>query len=450
MRGTLAAVVVSLLLAACTVETTAGPLSPTPAPSPVPSPEQSTPASPTEQPEQPEPDFTQPLVITVGAASRPRNISEARARRVVAGTARGWERAEMMPASRVGPQVQVVRVSGVDPMREPNRYPIRTAAPRSQQPVVTVSVVGDIMLGRGVGAAARAAGVVAPQLRPMRARLSAADITVGNLESTLSRAGAPTQGGDSFAADPRVARALRAAGFDALSLANNHAGDFGDRALVQTVRRLRAGGVRTFGAGASPRVAWQPVVLDRAGVRFGFLGFNAIGETPEVGPGQPGAVSVSMPPRTGPLDRAELDRFLRAVSRLGRTVDVVVVLPHWGTQYTNVPEPIQRMVARRLVGSGADLVVGGHPHWVQGTEMVDGRLVVHSLGNYVFDMDFSEETQKGLVLELTYWGSDLKSADFVPYQMDETFTPRVVSWRRGLETLRLMWETSGPAFRRAR
>ena len=447
MRGTLAAVAVSLLLAACTVETTAGPQSPTPAPSPDPSPEQSTPASPTEQPE---PEFTQPLVITVGAASRPRNISEARARRVVAGTARGLEQAQVMPASRVGPKVQAVRVDGVDPMREPNRYPIRTAARRSQRPVVTLSVVGDIMLGRGVGDAAREAGVVALQLRPMRARLSAADITVGNLENTLSRAGAPTQGGDSFAADPRVAGVLRKTGFDALGLANNHAGDFGARALVQTVRRLRAAGVRTFGAGASPRVAWQPVVLERAGVRFGFLGFNAIGETPEVGPGRPGAVSVSMPPRTGPLDRAELDRFLRAVSRLGRTVDVVVVLPHWGTQYVNEPEPIQRRVAGQLVDTGADLVVGGHPHWVQGTEMVDGQLVVHSLGNYIFDMDFSEETQKGLLLELTYWGSDLKAADFVPYQMDATFTPRVVSWRRGLETLRLMWETSGPAFRRTR
>ncbi len=310
-----------------------------------------------------------------------------------------------------------------------------------------MSVVGDIMLGRGVAEAARGTGDLTPALRPMQRRLASADLTVGNLESTLSRAGAPTQGGDSFAVDPRVTRGLRDAGFDALDLANNHLGDFGPRALVQTVRRLRAGGLQTFGAGADSRQAWQPAVVDRAGVRFGFLGFNAIGETPEVGPGSPGAVSVSMPPRTGPLDRGELRRFLDAVRRLDGRVDVVVVFPHWGTQYTNVPEPVQRKVARRLVSAGADLVAGGHPHWVQGAEMVRDRLVVHSLGNFVFDMDFSDQTQRGLLLELTYWGEDLKAARFVPYRMDARFAPRVQTYRAGIDTLRLMWATSGPAFR---
>ncbi|HZJ05618.1 MAG TPA: CapA family protein [Nocardioidaceae bacterium] len=353
----------------------------------------------------------------------------------------------VVPGDAVGPIVQSVRVGGVDPLTRPRRYPIRTVAPQRQAPrqgpVVRMSVVGDIMLGRGVAdAAAAAGGDPSLALRPMQRRLAAADITVGNLENTLSRAGAPTQGGDSFAAPPAVVGGLRDAGFDVLSLANNHLGDFGDRALVETVRRLRAGGFDTFGAGGNPATAWQPAVVERAGVSFGFLGFNAIGETPKVRRGQPGAVSVSMPPRTGPLNRAELDRFLGAVGRLEAEVDVVVALPHWGTQYTNVPDPIQRRVAGRLVSAGVDLVVGGHPHWVQGTEMVDGRLVVHSLGNFVFDMDFMEETQKGLLLELTFWGDDLKKADFVPYAMDENFAPRVQSFSEGIDTLRLMWATS--------
>ena len=315
--------------------------------------------------------------------------------------------------------VRSVRVAGVDPLTRPRRYPIRTAATKRQGPrqgpVVRMSVVGDIMLGRGVAdAAAAAGGDPSLALRPMQRRLAAADITVGNLENTLSRAGAPTQGGDSFAAPPAVVGGLRDAGFDVLGLANNHAGDFGDRALVETVRRLREGGLDTFGAGGNPARAWQPAVVERAGVRFGFLGFNAIGETPKVRRGQPGAVSLSMPPRTGPLNRAEVDRFLGAVRRLDDEVDVVVALPHWGTQYTNVPEPIQRRVAGRLVSAGVDLVVGGHPHWVQGTAMVDGRLVAHSLGNFVFDMDFMEETQKGLLLELTFWGDDLKGPTSCP------------------------------------
>ena len=74
------------------------------------------------------------------------------------------------------------------------------------------------------------------------------------------------------------------------------------------------------------------------------------------------------------------------------------MLPHWGTQYTHTPEPIQRVVARALVDAGADLVVGGHPHWVQGADAVDGVPVLHSLGNFVFDMYWEPEVLEGVVL----------------------------------------------------
>jgi poly-gamma-glutamate synthesis protein (capsule biosynthesis protein) len=263
----------------------------------------------------------------------------------------------------------------------------------------------------------------------MADRLAGADITVGNLESTLARLGPPRQDpvGDSFHAAPAVRGELRAAGFDVLGLANNHVGDFGDASLVRTVDLLHAGGFATFGAGRDLTAAERPVVVRRHGVRFGFLGFNAIGETPEAGPGQPGALSVSMPPRTGPLDRGELDRVLAAVRRLAHRVDVVTVVPHWGTQYTYRPEPVQRAVARALVRAGADLVVGGHPHWVQGASAVGDALVVDSLGNFVFDMTSMPQTREGLALEATFWGPRLMAAHFVPYRIGPDFAPRVVA-----------------------
>jgi poly-gamma-glutamate synthesis protein (capsule biosynthesis protein) len=245
--------------------------------------------------------------------------------------------------------------------REPSASESTTST-TDDLPATTVLITGDVMLGRRVGARLARVGDPAAALRPIARRLAAADLTIGNLESTLSRAGAPRQGGDSFAADPSARRGLRLAGFDVLSLANNHTGDFGPRALVQTVQRVRKAGIRPVGAGEDLDRAAKPVLVTRNGVRFGIVAFDAIGETPAATGVRPGVLRVRMQPRTGPLVRSDLDRVLDIVRGLRERVDVVLVLPHWGTQYTTRTVRDQRVVARALVRAGADAVVGGHPH----------------------------------------------------------------------------------------
>ena len=291
---------------------------------------------------------------------------------------------------------------------------------------MTVTVVGDIMLGRGVSDVAQAAGDPSAPLRPMAGRLARADITVGNLESTLSSYGPARQGDDSFAAPPAVVAGLRTAGFDVLSLANNHTGDYGPRALVETVRRVRAGGIAPVGAGRDRAAAWRPVVVEQAGVRVGFVAFNAIGETYRPGTDSPGAASLRMSPRTGPLRPSELRRLQQRVRALATHTDAVLVLPHWGDQYTHEPVPDQRRVGRALLDAGATIVVGGHPHWVQDVQRHRGRFVVHSLGNFVFDMDFMTETQQGIVLDLTLRGGELVRTRLTPYVIGTDFAPRPV------------------------
>jgi poly-gamma-glutamate synthesis protein (capsule biosynthesis protein) len=297
--------------------------------------------------------------------------------------------------------------------------------------VTTVLVTGDVMLGRRVGDRLAAVGDPAAALRPMADLLAAADLTIGNLESTLSKAGPPRQGGDSFGAAPSVRQGLRLAGFDVLSLANNHTGDYGPQALLETVDRARAGGFRTVGAGSDLAAAARPVVVSRNGTTFGIVAFDAIGETPAAAPGAPGALRLRMQPRTGPLDRGDLARVTGVVRELADRVDVVLVLPHWGTQYTHDTVRDQRAVARRLVRAGADVVVGGHPHWVQGVESVAGGLVAYSLGNFVFDMDFMQQTQEGVVLALRFRGDRLEQARLRPYVIGPDFAPRLAPGPRG-------------------
>jgi len=268
----------------------------------------------------------------------------------------------------------------------------------------------------------------AAALAPLRERLRSADITVGNLESTLSLNGEPMQpNDDSFGGTPALLGPLRRAGFDALSLGNNHTGDYGSTALIETVRAFDDSPIEPFGAGEGLREASRPAIIEVDGVRFAFVAFNAVGETPRAVPGQPGALTVRMPPRTGPLVPADLDRVASVVRRAARSADAVVVLPHWGEQYMHDPEPIQSRVARRLVAAGADLIVGGHPHWVQSAERIQGVPVLHSLGNFIFDMDFSTETMEGVFLETTWRGDKLVGTELVPYRMDPvSFAPRRV------------------------
>jgi poly-gamma-glutamate synthesis protein (capsule biosynthesis protein) len=293
--------------------------------------------------------------------------------------------------------------------------------PPPDPPTITLTVVGDLMLVRGVPDPAAA-------LAPMSGRLRAADITVGNLESTLSLNGAPQQpNDDSFGGTPALLTPLARAGFDALSLGNNHTGDYETAALVETIRAFDGSPIESFGAGEGLREASRPAVVTVDGVRFAFVAFNAIGETPQAAPGRPGALSVRMPPRTGPLNTGDLDHVAEVVEQAKRSADVVVVVPHWGGNYTRTVDPAQRTVARRLVAAGADLIVGGHPHWVQGTEEIRGVPVYYSLGNFVFDMRSMTETMEGVFLETTWRGARLVDVEPVAYRLDPvSFAPRVV------------------------
>lgn len=421
----------------------------------------------------PTPTFTVPLVLAVHHSRTPSDVSLAAAEELVRSGSGSWSDLDrpggtvtvvdgqadpgaaleqvmsdpdtiaLVPATAVDERVRALIVGGVDPLLDPAAYPLHVDAPERVDPTITmVTVVGDIMLGRRVGRA-YADDPTAP-FRPFAERLAGADITVGNFEATLSDNGRPTQGGDSFAAAPAMLAGLELAGFDAVGLANNHLGDYGTTAMLETFATVEETGIGYFGGGADLAEARAPWIVEHGGVRVGFLGTESIGETPAATRNSPGTNRLDMPPRTGPLDQSALDRIAADISALDAEVDTVIVVPHWGTQYTHVPEQVQHDVAARFAEAGADLVVGGHPHWVQGWETVGDTTVVHSLGNFIFDMEFSRQVQEGVFVEIVLWDGDVKAIEPVAYVIED-HVPRPATAEETAEILSDVRSTSrGP------
>jgi poly-gamma-glutamate synthesis protein (capsule biosynthesis protein) len=172
-------------------------------------------------------------------------------------------------------------------------------------------------------------------------------------------------------------------------------------------------------------------VLTVNGVRFAFLGYDDIGSSDY------GATEDS--PGTAPLAFGLLGED---VARARQEADVVIVLNHWGTEYTPVPTERQRGLAREAVSAGATLVIGNHPHAVQAVEFLNGGFVSYALGNFVFDQDWSLETQQGVVLEAVFHGARLVSVRFLPVHIYDQHQPRWAEPLEGESILRRMEEAS--------
>jgi len=348
----------------------------------------------------------------------------------------------------LSPAVRAATVAGVDPVRDPVSYPLRVPAATPPVRVTTAIAFGDIMTSRTVDKKIRASGDFLSPFRDVGGELAGANLAFGNFEGTISHDAHPQPGGTRFVSRPGVVAGFRYAGIDFLSLANNHAGDYGAGTLLETVKYLRDGGIAVAGAGADLAGATAPAVVTRNGIRFAFVSFNAITGTPPAGPAKTGAVRIDMAPWF-PFSAASLAVVEDEVRRARAMADVVIVYPHWGLEYHSHPNPDQIRVAHALIDAGADMLIATHPHWVQGAEIYKGHLIAYSLGNFVFDQTWSTETQEGAALSLTFWGSKLVAASFVPVRIADAHRPRFVDYRDGADILARIWSASGSPYRAA-
>jgi len=261
--------------------------------------------------------------------------------------------------------------------------------------------------------------------------LASADLTIGSLDTTISTVARPIGCTPTFnLASPAAAiDLLTYGGFDVVSLAANHIKDCGaiacgDGAMFETLWLLRSAGVEPAGSGGDLRDARTPVVVERNGVRFAFLAYDDIAPYYQATEGTPGSA---------PLDPSTIAEDVAAARSVA---DVVIVLPHWGVEYVADPTERQRAFARAAAAAGADLIVGNHPHWVQAHEQIGGTFVAYALGNFIFDQDWSRETQQGAMLEVTFEDDTISGYRYIPVRIYDQYQPRVAGWDEAWEILR--------------
>ncbi len=263
-----------------------------------------------------------------------------------------------------------------------------------EAPEITLFLVGDIMLNRGVEYMIEKYGegdFRFPFLK-IAEELKKADILFGNLEGPISDKGIKVGSICSFRFRPEAIEGLTFAGFDILSLANNHMLDYQSTALKETMMILKGNGIDYIGAGFNREEAFSVKIKETEGVRVGFLAYTNLG--PKTWMAQRESPGLAW------IDEKSLEAIQADIENFKQAVDILVVSLHAGTEYSLKPTPFQISFAQASIEAGADLVVGHHPHVVQKIEKYKEGWIAYSLGDFVFDQDFSEETLKSILLKV--------------------------------------------------
>ena len=257
---------------------------------------------------------------------------------------------------------------------------------------IYLGFVGDIMLDRGMKNSVEKYGngdyIFA--FEKIKDYLNSFDILFGNLEGPISDKGTLSGSIYSFRMDPRSAKSLKEAGFDILSVANNHMGDWGKVAIKDTFQNLKDAGIVYSGGGKNKDEAYEPKIILVGDTRIAYLSFSEFGKGYlEATDSAAGIAIISDEKLKLGIEKAESEN------------DIVIASFHFGEEYKTEPNAYQKNIAHKAVDYGADLVVGHHPHVVEPIEKYKDKYIAYSLGNFVFDQHFSKETMEGLVLKAT-------------------------------------------------
>lgn len=380
----------------------------------------------------------EPLTFTVPFTTNWELISAADAEAILAN---GHNLVRVLPWSAMTPDNKALRVDGLHPT-DPD-YPYREIwslaaaggyedvatelAPDLTEalaplPTIRIAAVGDINYDRSPAYIIQTTGDLAYPLSRVAPVFEAADYTIGNLETALGDVGEPAAKRYPFRSPPETAESLAIGGVDLVSLANNHAQDYGPEALLQGIDLLHAAGVATVGGGANEAAAYAPHIADIEGLRVAFLGYVHVPVEAITHFDTQSWTATAGAPGLAWADPARVSADVAAVRP---EVDLVVVILHSGYEYIEEPSEPQVAAARAAVDAGADLVVGHHAHILQGIHRYNDSVIAYGLGNFLFNIDGPPETG---ILNVWLDQNGVRQIELLPAIIQEHGQPRLAEF----------------------
>jgi poly-gamma-glutamate synthesis protein (capsule biosynthesis protein) len=275
---------------------------------------------------------------------------------------------------------------------------------------ITLAFAGDVNFD---GRTARLLSDPATAFGPIAAVLRSADFAALNLETAVTGGGTPQPKTYHFRAPPAAFTALRDAGVDLVTIANNHVLDYGPAGLADTLAAASAARFPYVGIGVNAAAAWAPYVTTIKGVKIAVIGVSQVTEL--------ASSWVATPGRAGEANAIDLRRTLAAVRAARQLAAVVIVFMHWGTEGQACPDPAQLSLAPQLAAAGASIIIGAHAHMLQGSGWLGRTFVAYGMGNFLW-WQRSYSTATG-VLELTVHPGAPLTARFIPAVVSGTGQP---------------------------
>jgi len=287
---------------------------------------------------------------------------------------------------------------------------------------VNLKAIGDIAFFKSITLKVKKNGDIF-LFEKVKNFLNDADIIFGNFEFPFSKNCIPQfpYSYDGYRADLSMRPSLSIINFDVLNLANNHIMDWGTEGLKTTINAIKSLGIKTIGAGSNLKEARKSAIIEKKGIRFGFLGYTKEGDW----------IATKVKPGATKLDIKLIEED---IEHLRDEVDHIIVSLHWGIEFSDYPYPGDIKIAHKIINMGAKVILGHHSHVIQGYEEYNGGLIFYSLGNFIYD-PFSERVfvktaiekrLESMIVDIKFFKKDIASFSIIPSKINSNLQPIIL------------------------